>query len=147
MDTEVPPERRIVVGVDGSSPSKRALRWALGQAAATGAVVEAVICWRFPTVYGWAPASVDRELGAVAGRMLAQAVAEVTTDDNHVEIVEIVESGHAAEILLERARGAELLVVGNRGLGGLAGTLLGSVGQLCVQHAPCPVVVVRGDQA
>ncbi|MEU9048191.1 MULTISPECIES: universal stress protein [unclassified Kitasatospora] len=74
--------------------------------------------------------------------MLAQAVAEVTTDDNHVEIVE---SGHAAEILLERARGADLLVVGNRGLGGFAGTLLGSVGQHCVQQAPCPVVV-RGDQ-
>ncbi|BFV55408.1 universal stress protein [Kitasatospora sp. CMC57] len=144
MDTAVP--HRIVVGVDGSTPSRRALRWALGQAAATGALVEAVMCWRFPTVYGWAPASVDRELGAVAGKMLAQAVAEVTTDDAPVKILEIVESGHAAEILLERARGADLLVVGNRGLGGFAGTLLGSVGQHCVQHAPCPVVVVRGDQ-
>ncbi|GAA2784372.1 universal stress protein [Kitasatospora paracochleata] len=142
MDTAVPHERRIVVGVDGSSPSKRALRWALGQAAATGAMVEAVICWRFPKVYGSAPASVDRELGTVAGRMLAQAIAEITTDDQPVEIRQIVESGHPAEVLLERARGAELLVVGNRGLGGFAGTLLGSVGQHCVQHAPCPVVVV-----
>ncbi|MEU9075810.1 universal stress protein [Kitasatospora sp. NPDC048538] len=147
MDTAVPHERRIVVGVDGSSPSKRALRWAVGQAAATGATVEAVICWRFPKVHGWAPASVDRELGTVAGRMLAQAITEITADDEPVEIRQIVESGHAAEVLLERARGAELLVVGNRGLGGFAGTRLGSVGQHCVQHAPCPVVVVRGDQA
>jgi len=146
MENTGPHERRIVVGVDGSSPSKRALRWAVQQAAATGAVVEAVICWRFPTVYGWEPAAVDRELGAVARRMLAQAVTEVTAGNRPVEIREAAASGHAAEILLERARGADLLVVGNRGRGGFAGTLLGSVGQHCVQHAPCPVVVVRGHQ-
>jgi nucleotide-binding universal stress UspA family protein len=47
-------------------------------------------------------------------------------------------------VLAEAAEGADLLVVGNRGHGGLAEALLGSVGQYCVHHAPCPVVIMRG---
>ncbi|WP_317620853.1 universal stress protein [Streptomyces sp. CBMA123] len=60
-----------------------------------------------------------------------------------VEIRTRVQEGGAAACLLDAARGAELLVVGSRGHGGFTGALLGSVGQHCVQHAPCPVVVVR----
>ena len=48
-------------------------------------------------------------------------------------------------VLLAAAAGAQLLVVGNRGHGGFREALLGSVGQHCVQHAPCPVLVVRGS--
>jgi nucleotide-binding universal stress UspA family protein len=47
-------------------------------------------------------------------------------------------------VLVDAAEGAELLVVGSRGHGGLAEALLGSVGQYCVHHAPCPVVIMRG---
>ncbi|MEV0561406.1 universal stress protein [Dactylosporangium sp. NPDC049742] len=50
--------------------------------------------------------------------------------------------GHPAKVLLDAANGAELLVVGSRGHGTFTGILLGSVSQHCVQHAPCPVVVV-----
>ncbi|MBJ6630531.1 universal stress protein, partial [Streptomyces sp. I5] len=50
-------------------------------------------------------------------------------------------------VLLRTARDASLLVVGSRGLGGFAGLLLGSAAQHCVQHAACPVVVVREDTA
>ncbi|MDH6574689.1 universal stress protein [Kitasatospora sp. MAP5-34] len=146
MDRDIPVARRIVVGVDGSPSSKQALRWAVGQARLTGAVVEAVICWLFPTMYGRAPMSVDRELGHVAGKVLAQAVDETVGDDPPAEIRESAVLGNAAEVLLERSHGAELLVVGSRGHGGFAGALLGSVGQHCVQHAHCPVVVVRDDQ-
>ena len=48
-------KRRIVVGVDGSEPSKLALRWAIRQAKLTGGSVDAVIAWRYPSTYGWAP--------------------------------------------------------------------------------------------
>jgi len=47
-------------------------------------------------------------------------------------------------VLVDAAQGAELLVVGNRGHGGLAEALLGSVSQYCVHHASCPVVIMRG---
>jgi nucleotide-binding universal stress UspA family protein len=46
-------EHRIVVGVDGSEPSLAALRWAIRQAKLTGACVDAVAAWRYPTGYGW----------------------------------------------------------------------------------------------
>jgi nucleotide-binding universal stress UspA family protein len=142
MSAEQSAESRIVVGVDGSPSSKAALRWAVDQARRTGAIVDAVACWAYPTVYGWGMTGVDPELPDVTGKMLAQAVAEVVGDPR-VEVRESVVLGNAAEVLLEKANGAELLVVGSRGHGGFSGALLGSVGQHCVQHAHCPVVVIR----
>jgi len=58
-----------------------------------------------------------------------------------------VVEGQAGPVLVEAAEGADLLVVGNRGHGGLAEALLGSVGQYCVRHASCPVVIMRGKPA
>ncbi|MEU9044631.1 MULTISPECIES: universal stress protein [unclassified Kitasatospora] len=143
MGTEIPAGRRIVVGVDGSPSSKQALRWAVDQARLTGAVVDAVACWAYPSMYGWGMTGLDPELADATGQMLAQAVAEVVGDSPPVEIRESVVLGNAAEVLLERADKAQLLVVGSRGHGGFSGALLGSVGQHCVQHAHCPVVVFR----
>lgn len=143
MDSDVPASRRIVVGVDGSPSSRQALRWAVGQARLTGASVDAVLCWALPTMYGRAPMSVDRELGHTAEKVLAQAVGAAVGDDRPVEIRETAVLGNASEVLVERSHGADLLVVGSRGHGGFAGALLGSVGQHCVQHASCPVVVTR----
>jgi nucleotide-binding universal stress UspA family protein len=62
-----------------------------------------------------------------------------------VPVVPRVVQGHPAQVLLEAARGARLLVVGSRGYGTLAGVLLGSVSQHCVQHAPCAVLVVPAE--
>jgi nucleotide-binding universal stress UspA family protein len=53
---------------------------------------------------------------------------------------------HAAQALLDAAEGADLVVVGSRGHGGFSGALLGSVSQHVVQHATCPVVVIRGGR-
>ena len=143
MSVQIPAERRIVVGVDGSASSKQALLWAVRQARTTGAVVDAVICWLPPAMYGLAPVPVDHELGHAAGKTLAQAVTETLGEEHEVEIRESSVLGNAAEVLLKQSHGAELLVVGSRGHGGFTGALLGSVGQHCVQHASCPVVVVR----
>ncbi|WP_127356270.1 universal stress protein [Actinacidiphila soli] len=143
MGTENLVGRRIVVGVDGSPSSKQALRWAVEQAQLTGAAVDAVACWAYPSMYGWGMTGLDPELADATGKMLAQAVTEVVGDDPPVKIRESIVIGNATEVLLERSGGAELLVVGSRGHGGFSGALLGSVGQHCVQHAYCPVVVVR----
>jgi nucleotide-binding universal stress UspA family protein len=136
---------RIVVGVDGSDASKDALHWALHQAEATGATLEALITWHIPTLaYGAAvPIPTDYDFAPGAKEILQETVAEVVGADPKVTISEVVEEGHPAVKLLEAAAGAELLVVGSRGHGGFAGMLLGSVSEYCVAHSPCPVVVVR----
>ena len=147
------PGRPIVVGVDGSPSSLRALRWAAGQARLVDAPVEAVIAWQDPAIYGmgfgWAPVSFDSDsVAAAAERVLADSVAQVTGEQaagSPVPVVPRVVQGPAAQVLLDAARGARLLVVGSRGHGTLAGVLLGSVSQHCVQHAPCPVLVVPAE--
>jgi nucleotide-binding universal stress UspA family protein len=137
-------ERRIVVGVDGSAPSKAALAWAIGQAKLTGAVVDAVIAWQFPATYGYpAPAIPNADFEDIAASVVADAIAEVSGAAGPVKIRSTVVEGNAAQVLLGESAGADLLVVGNRGHGGFVEALLGSTGQHCVHHATCPVVVIR----
>ena len=137
-------DKRIVVGVDGSPSSMTALRWAIGQAKLTGAEVEAVTAWSCPSGYGWAPLSEGApDFEGDAGKILFEALAEVSGIAPDVVVEPLVVQGHAAEALVRAAEGADLLVVGSRGHGGFAGMLLGSVAQHCVHHAPCPVLVLR----
>jgi nucleotide-binding universal stress UspA family protein len=141
-------QARIVAGIDGSECSKEALRWAARQGRFTGAVVETVIAWQYPTYYGWAPTGADGfDFAAAAGQALAEALDEVLGPDRPAWLRTCVAEGHAAQILVEASAGAELLVVGNRGHGGFAEALLGSVSQHCVQHATCPVVIIRGQDS
>lgn len=141
-------QRRIVVGVDGSPSSRRALGWATKQARLVGATVVAVTAWEDPAMYGFAygcaPVAFEGDnLAITAAKVLAESVTEVAGEqDQALEVRPRVMQGHPAQVLLEAARGAQLLVVGNRGHGPVVGMLLGSVSQHCVQHAPCPVVVV-----
>lgn len=135
---------RIVVGVDGSESSKAALRWAIGQAKLTGAAVDAVTAWHVPAGYGLAPASGDVfDFGDNAKRILAEALAEVSALAPEVTVRPRIDEGHAADVLVRAARGADLLVVGSRGHGGFTSALVGSVGLYCVIHAHCPVLVMR----
>jgi nucleotide-binding universal stress UspA family protein len=136
-------ERRIVVGVDGSVPSKAALSWAIRQAERTGAVVDAVIAWEYPVTYGYPAPVGDINYAELAGKVIADTVAEVTGPQAPVTIRTTVTEGNPAAALLAASAGAELLVVGCRGHGGLAEALLGSVSQHCVHHATCPVVILR----
>jgi len=136
-------ERRIVVGVDGSLPSNAALAWAVRQAKLTGAVVEAVIAWEIPATYGLTMPAADVDFEGTAAQVAANAIAEVTSPDEPVTIRTKVVQGYPAQVLLDASAGAELLVIGSRGHGGFAEAMLGSVGQHCVHHATCPVVVIR----
>ncbi|MFB9449479.1 universal stress protein [Dactylosporangium vinaceum] len=143
-----PQDRRIVVGVDGSAHSKSALRWALTQARLIGAAVEAVSAWQDPALVGYSfggvPISYEGDsIATITDKVLAETVAEVTDrQEQPVQVRTRVTRGHPAQVLLDAAAGADMLVLGSRGHGTFAGILLGSVSQHCVQHAPCPVLVV-----
>jgi nucleotide-binding universal stress UspA family protein len=142
---------RIVVGVDGSQASQEALAWAMLQAELTGASVDAVIAWHDPVVIGGMPRGPVAVLeqaafGEFAATTLGNSIRAVSADSS-VSVNPVVRHGHAAQVLLDAAEGADLLVVGSRGHGGFAGVLLGSVSQYCVYHAPCPVVIIRGQRA
>jgi nucleotide-binding universal stress UspA family protein len=135
----------IVVGVDGSPSAEAALRWALAQARRTSGRVRAIAAWEFPAYYGWATAFPYEDLGATTAKVLSGWVQEAFDGDPpDVEVLEVVVPGHPAQVLIDASAHAALLVVGSRGHGAFTGTLLGSVSQHCVQHARCPVVVVRG---
>jgi nucleotide-binding universal stress UspA family protein len=140
---------RVVVGVDGSPSSKAALKWAVRQAGLTGSAVEAVMAWHYPAMYGgygWAPVSaVDPvNFAELAEKELAEAITDSVDPASSVRIISKVAEGNPAQVLLDAAVGADLLVVGSRGHGGFAGALLGSVSQHCATHSPCPVVIIRG---
>jgi len=135
---------RIVVGVDGSESSKAALRWAIRHAKLTRAVVEAVTTWQVPVGTGWIPTADIRNYRGDAIDVLTEALTEMCTVDPDVQVIPRVVEGRAGPVLVDTAEGADLLVVGSGGHGGLADALLGSVGQYCAHHAPCPVVIMRG---
>ena len=137
----------IVVGVDGSESSKRALRWAADQAKLVGAELVVVTTWEYPPTLGWAPPyPSDFDPNEDARKALTETVNGVLGPDPGVVVRLTVTEGHPAFVLTEAAQGADLLVVGSRGHGAFAGMLLGSVSEYCAAHASCPVVVVRHDE-
>ena len=137
---------RIVVGVDGSQPSRAALRWAVRQAHFTCSEVDAVMAWDGPARQDGRPGGPGATPAAIAARALAETVhATVLEEGDAVDIRQRTRQGDAVRILLDASREAELLVVGCRGRSGIAATVLGSVSTQCAQQAGCPVVVVHGD--
>ncbi|EHR52162.1 universal stress protein UspA-like protein [Saccharomonospora marina XMU15] len=133
----------IVVGVDGSDGSRDALRWAVGQARATGDTIRAIAAWEIPVNFGYPPGYEDFDWAATARQSLDDTVSEVVGGQRDVSVSKEVLRGHASNVLVDASRDADLLVVGSRGHGAVVGMLLGSVSQHCVQHAECPVLVVR----
>jgi len=124
-----PPE--IVVGIDGSSASIDALRWAVAEATQRRAPLRIVHV--SPAQASPSPAAV-LNLTAVRAEIDGRPTLETTSD---------VRFGHVADQLIEAAASAQLLVVGARGGGGFDGLLLGSISSQCVMYAPCPVAVIR----
>ncbi|HEY2983749.1 MAG TPA: universal stress protein [Jatrophihabitantaceae bacterium] len=138
---------RIVVGVDGSEPSKSALRWAARMSAMSGAPIDAVIAWQPPPNYGWGYMNATWRPDVDADKIINAAVDSVFGTDRPSGIRLIIERGNPAKVLLDHSRGAQMLIVGSRGHGGFVGLLLGSVSANCAEHATCPVLVVHGTPA
>ncbi|RRS02206.1 universal stress protein [Glycomyces terrestris] len=135
---------RIIVGVDGSASSARALAWALDYAEELHLAVTAVHAWQYPYAYGsGATIIAASDFGAEARRTLDAAVEKLAAEHPSVPVERCVAEGHPARVLIDRSEGADMLVVGSRGHGAFVGALIGSVSQYCVSHARCPVLVVR----
>jgi nucleotide-binding universal stress UspA family protein len=136
----------VVVGIDGSPESARALKLALKRARSTGGNLIALHAYRLPPVaaaYAPNPGVDPTSFRQLAEDTLAAALGTVEEDNPDVKIERRVEHGPAAPVLLAAAEGAAALVVGARGLGGFAGMVAGSVSQQVLRHAHCPVLVAH----
>lgn len=145
--TTTGPTRRpldVVVGVDGSGPSRRALAWAATEARLAGDRLVPVLCWTAVDTVG-GEAFRTGFTAEDADRILTRVVAEVLGPDPGVEVSPEVITEAPAKGLVARATGAALLAVGERGRGGFAGLTLGSVSQAAATHATAPTVVCRGE--
>ena len=136
----------IVAGHDGSAVSTTALAWAAEEARLRGLPLHVVRAWKLSTAiaetnhpFGTVP-SWDECADAMSSS-LKEALSEV--DARGVDVHEHVVHGSPTNVLLAAAQGAALLVVGQRGGGGFAGLVIGSVAEQAVRHAECTVVVVR----
>jgi nucleotide-binding universal stress UspA family protein len=135
---------QIIVGVDGSDGGRRALLWAVHEAAARGGTVQALTAWRWDDTELPPPATATRgEDRDRAARMLTHEIDAVPAHRRSgVPIAMEVVEGRAADVLTAAARGADLLVLGSHGHSRVWHTVLGSVSEECIQKATCPVVVV-----
>jgi len=140
----------IIVGIDGSAHSQRALDWAVREAAARGLPLRVITVYR--TVVGyWGGAVVFPEVRPAADQ--ARAAAQEATekalaaagDARPSSVTVEAHSGIPAEELVAASKGADMVVVGSRGAGGFARLLLGSVSTQVVHHALCPVVIIPTD--
>ena len=138
----------VVVGVDGSPGSIAALSWAGQYGAATGTKVQALHIWHYPTAAGLPPGvtpdSVTDEVKANQEKELLESIEKAQLDPA-AQVQPAIEYGHPADVLIEESKTAGLLVVGHKGHGGFSGMLTGSITLHVVNHAACPVVVVRGS--
>jgi nucleotide-binding universal stress UspA family protein len=137
--------KKIVVGVDGSEGSRRALHWAIDEAKIRGSAIEIVHTWNFSPpldpVGGFVliPEKDFQESAQLLVDNLLKSVSEMTSS---ISISTHVERGSASQILLNRAKTADLLVVGRRGHGGFIELIIGSTAAQVSHHAQCPVVII-----
>jgi nucleotide-binding universal stress UspA family protein len=133
----------IVAGHDGSENGVRALDWAAEEARVRDVPLTVLHVY---DAYVGGPIVPPVDLRSLAQETLDAGLAHVREAAPDVEVRGVLASGLAAAKLIEAGRSADLLVLGPRGLGGFAGLVLGSVSAQVVAHAPCPVVIARGDR-
>ncbi|KUN75168.1 universal stress protein [Streptomyces griseoruber] len=139
--------RTITVGIDGSPESRAAAEWAAREAQLRDLPLKIVHVWQ-PVPE---PMAQDPLLGAETQqhwteRIPREAAEGIGRRHRGVEVVREQLSGYPGDALAEAAKSAELLVLGSRGLGGLGGFLIGSIGLSVVAHAERPVVLVRARE-
>jgi nucleotide-binding universal stress UspA family protein len=139
--------KTILVGVDGSPGSRKALTWAAAEAADHGADLAVLNVWEHTLLPPAGSVSVSERYVPDASQAtideLLQVIKEELGEQPAVLVQAQVKQGRPAKVLIDESAGADLLVVGSRGHGGFAGLLLGSVGQHVAAYAKCPVTVVR----
>jgi nucleotide-binding universal stress UspA family protein len=141
---------RIVVGVDESPASLAALRWAAREAGLRAARLQVVralefVRWRIAPYASRVRLPAEHEDCAAAGARLEGAVRTALGPGSGIPVTVEVAEGLATQVLLDRAAGADLLV-----LGGVASTgrdAIGPVARDCLRHPPCPIVVVSWERA
>jgi nucleotide-binding universal stress UspA family protein len=139
------PRHRVVVGVDDSETSRRALIWAIDEGRRRQAAVEAVHAWQAPAAAGlYVPVGdpLAQQARRAALDLVATMVASVDTAGLPEPVIQTVPCGTGGAALVDAGAAADLVVVGSRGLGGFRGLLLGSVSYQVIHHAPCPIVVI-----
>jgi nucleotide-binding universal stress UspA family protein len=140
----------IIVGVDGSDNSRRALGWAMREAVQHQQPLEVMTVNPDPvrpaTGIYWGVHPENTFKPELAQKALQEFVDNVASEIGGTvpEITVSVTKGEVAEELIKASRGADILVVGSRGGGGFARLLLGSTSSQVTHHAACPVVVIPG---
>jgi len=146
-ETTVNDRKIIVVGVDGSAGSRRALTWAAAEAASHGSDLVVVNVWEHTLLPPAGSVSVSERFVPDPSQATAEELVRVIKDElgeqPAVLVQPRVKQGSPAKVLIEESANADLLVVGTRGHGGFAGLVLGSVSQHVAAYAQCPVTVVR----
>lgn len=139
--------KTIVVGVDGSPGSRAALKWAAAEATGHGADLVVVNAWEHTLMPPAGSVSVSEHLVTDPSQRTADDLLQVIKEELGEEPPLLVQprlkQGRPAKVLIEESADADLLVVGNRGHGGFAGLVLGSVSQHVAAYAKCPVTVVH----
>lgn len=138
----------VVVATDGTEPSRAAVRWAAQEAVRISRplLITHVIDWDWTDSqydFGGHHAAAAREF---ADKTVARATSEAKAAAPAVEVDTDVLVGRPVTELIKASDQSALIVLGNRGRGGFAGLLLGSVSRRVATHAACPVVVVRGSR-
>lgn len=134
--------RPIVVGIDGTRTSERALRWAMDEAVVRGCPLNVVNAWNYEPLADWRENTVEQ------ARQESEALIEDalrTVSAGRAELPEIVRHslrGYAAEVLEAASEGAAMLVVASHAGHAIRQIMLGSTSMHCVRHAHAPVVVV-----
>lgn len=134
---------QIVVGIDGSDASERALRWAASEARVRGGAVQAITAWHWDgsgTFYVAATTPFDER--SRAKQILDETVALVAADNTDIVIASDLIEDAPGRALSRAAESADVLVLGSHGHSRVRHTVLGSVSEDCIRKAACPVVVI-----